>query len=129
MADPSRTPVEVVSAWHDAVNAGRVDDAVALASDDVIVSGPGGTSTGRDVMRRWLERTGIRLEPQEQLREEKGHVLVHEQARWTTAAAPEGAPTTPTDTWVVFTARDGLLDSVARYETEQAALEAVGAVS
>jgi hypothetical protein len=131
MAENTRTAEQTVQAWHDAVNAGEVEEAVALCAADVAVRGPQGTGHGHDLMRAWLRRSGIRLEPQQPLREVDGRVFVHEKAQWTTTAqAPAQAPTDhPVDTWVVFTAADGLVTSVARYETENDALEAVAAGS
>jgi len=108
----------VLAAWHAAVNAGDVDAAVALCAQDVAVQGPRGVGHGHDLMRGWLERSGIRLEPQEDFVELDGRFVVHEVARWTTTQAPEGAPTEPAETWCVFTVADGRLTSVARYETE-----------
>jgi hypothetical protein len=127
MAENTRTAEEAVQAWHDAVNARDVEAAVALCAPDVEVRGPQGTGHGHELMRAWLRRSGIRLEPQQPLHEVAGRVFVHEKAQWTTENAPVLAPTDhPVDTWVVFTARDGLVASVARYETESDALEAVG---
>lgn len=118
---------EVIAAWHSAVNNRDVDAAVALCAPTVALAGPRGTAHGHDVMRAWLTRSGIRLEPQHPLREVDGRVFVHERAQWTTTAdAPAQAPTDhPVDTWVVFTATDGLVTSVSRFETEDDALRAV----
>jgi len=130
MADSSGSAVQAVQAWHEAVNAGDVEAAVALCAADVAVTGPRGVGHGHDLMRAWLTRSGIRLEPQHPLREVDGRVFVHEHAHWTAADAPAGAPTgRPVDTWVVFTAEGGRLASVSRYETEDDALRAVAAVS
>lgn len=127
MAEITRTAEETVQAWHDAVNAGDVERAVALCAGDVAVRGPQGTGHGHELMRAWLRRSGIRLEPQQPLRAVDGRVFVHEKAQWTTTEqAPPKAPTDhPVDTWVVFTAADGLVTSVGRYETEDDALGAV----
>lgn len=129
MAENTRTAEQTVQAWHDAVNAGDVEGAVALCSADVAVRGPQGTGHGHDLMRAWLHRSGIRLEPQTPLREVDGRIFVHEKAQWTTTApAPAQAPTEhPVDTWVVFTAAEGLVTALGRYETENDALEAVAA--
>ena len=109
--------VEVLARWHEAVNAGDVEGAVACCDPDVAVAGPRGVGLGHDLMRGWLMRSGIRLEPQEDLVETDGRFVVREVARWTTANAPDGAPLAPTETWCVFTVADGLLASVARFET------------
>lgn len=111
------TPAGILSQWHDAVNAGEIDQAVALCSDDVAVQGPRGIGHGHDVLRAWLARSGIRLDPQEELREVDRRFVVAERARWTTTDAPDAAPTEPTDTWCVFTIGEGLVTSIARFAT------------
>ena len=87
---------------------------MALCAPEVAVGGPQGTGHGHELMRAWLRRSGIRLEPQHPLREVDGRVFVHEHAQWTaTKDAPAQAPTDhPVDTWAVFTAADGLVTSV-----------------
>lgn len=110
------TPADVLSQWHEAVNAGDVDAAVSLCAEDVAVQGPRGIGHGRDLVRAWLVRSGIRLEPQEELREVAGRFVVRELARWTTAAAPDGAPQEPTGTWCLFTVWGGEVTSIARFE-------------
>ena len=129
MAENTRSAEQAVQAWHDAVNAGDIEQAVALCAPGVAVGGPQGTGHGHELMRAWLRRSGIRLEPQHPLREVDGRVFVHERAQWTTTEhAPAQAPTEhPVDTWAVFTAADGLVTSVSRYETEDDALHAVAA--
>ena len=120
--------VQTVTAWHEAVNARDIEGAVALCSPEVEVSGPRGLGRGHELMRAWLTRSGISLQPQHELRETEGVVLVHEVAQWrTTADAPAQAPTEPTDTWVVFRAADGLVTSVQRFETEDEAAQAAAA--
>jgi ketosteroid isomerase-like protein len=110
---------DVLTAWHQAVNAGDVDAAVACCADDVAVQGPRGVGHGHDLMRGWLARSGIRLEPQEDLVEDDGRFVVRELARWTSSDAPAGAPMEPTETWCVFTVADGRVTSVARFETAE----------
>lgn len=120
-SDPSpdgAVAVEALSRWHAAVNAGDVEAAVACCADDVAIAGPRGVGHGRDLVRAWLVRSGIRLDPQHELIERDGRFVVHEVARWTTATAPDGAPLEPTSTWCVFTVDGGRLTSVARYATE-----------
>ena len=131
MAENTGSAEQAVQAWHDAVNAGNIEQAVTLCAPEVAVGGPQGTGHGHELMRAWLGRSGIRLEPQHPLREVDGRVFVHERAQWTTTRdAPAQAPTEhPVDTWAVFTAADGLVTSVHRYETEDDALRAVAAVS
>lgn len=113
------SPVDVVSRWHDAVNAGDIEAVLVLCTEDVTVGGPRGDGHGHDLMRAWLQRSGITLEPQEELVERDGRVVVHERAQWrTTADAPVQAPTeTPADTWVVFEVQESRVSAVRRYET------------
>ena len=110
-------PAAVLQTWHDAVNAGDIEAAVACCDENVAVQGPRGVGHGHDLVRGWLARSGIRLEPQEDLVETGGRFVVREVARWTTANAPDGAPLEPTETWCVFTVGDGLVTSIARFET------------
>ena len=112
------TPAGILSQWHDAVNAGDIDQAVALCAHDVAVQGPRGVGHGHDLVRAWLTRSGIRLDPRDEFREIEGRFVVPETARWTAPAAPGGAPTEPTDTWCVFTVGGGLVTSIARFERQ-----------
>ena len=99
---------------------------MALCRDDVAVGGPRGTGHGLDLMRAWLTRSGISLEPQGPLVAEGGRLVVHELARWrTTAESPVQATTdAPGDAWVVLEVRDGLLVAVNRYESPDQVPEA-----
>ncbi|HET6625444.1 MAG TPA: nuclear transport factor 2 family protein [Nocardioidaceae bacterium] len=110
---------QVLKQWHDAVNAGDIEAALACCDDNVAVAGPRGAGHGHELMRGWLTRSGIRLEPQEPLVETGGRFVVREIARWTTANAPDGAPLEPTETWCVFTVAGDRVASVARYETAE----------
>lgn len=112
---------DVVKAWHTAVNDRDTEAALSCCHTDVIVGGPRGDGAGHDVMRAWLQRSGIGLEPQEELTEQGGRVVVRELAQWrTTENAPAAAPTqTPAETWVVFEVTDGVISAVRRYETPE----------
>ncbi len=113
----SSTPADILAQWHDAVNAGDIEQVVLLCSEDVAVQGPRGVGHGHDLLRTWLTRSGIRLDPQAEFREVEGRFVVPEIARWTAAEAPDGSPVAPTDTWCVFTVGNGLVTSIARFET------------
>ena len=66
MADASamnQNRSEIVRAWHKAVNRGDADALVALCDDDIEVGGPRGSARGNAVLRDWLDRAGIQLEP------------------------------------------------------------------
>jgi hypothetical protein len=111
--------VDVLRRWHEAVEGADVEGAVSCCSDDVAVRGPRGVGHGRDLVRGWLQRSGISLVPQDELVERDGRFVVREVARWRTATGPEGAPLEPTETWCVFTVSGGLITSIARYETPE----------
>lgn len=115
------TAVQVVQAWHTAVNDRDIEAALACCHSDVVVGGPHGDGAGLVLMRVWLQRSGIGLEPQEPLIEQDGRIVVHELAQWrVTENAPAGAPTqAPAPTWVVFEVTDGAISAVRRYETQQ----------
>ena len=55
-------PAAVLQTWHDAVNAGDIEAAVACCDENVAVQGPRGVGHGHDLVRGWLARSGIRLE-------------------------------------------------------------------
>ena len=110
--------VAVLAAWHDAVNAGDVEGAGGWCSEDVAVQGPRGVGHGHDLVRSWLQRSGIRLEPQEEFVLSDGRFVVREVARWTAADAPAGAPLEPRETWCVFRVGDGKVTHIARFETQ-----------
>ncbi len=113
------SPAVVLEAWHKAVNDGDILTAVGWCADDVAVQGPRGTGHGHELMRNWLTRSGIKLHPQGEFAEVDGRVVVRESAQWTVTDAPADAPTDdPVETWCVYTVSDGLITSVARYESE-----------
>lgn len=120
--------VDVVQRWHEAVNGRDIEGALSLCHEDVAVGGPRGTAAGHEVMRAWLTRSGISLEPQSALDEQDGRIVVHELARWrTTTDAPTQAPTDEAvPTWVVFEVRDALVASVVRHESADEVPAGVG---
>lgn len=112
LSSSATTGAETLTRWHEAVNAGDIDAVVALCTDDVALRGPRGVGQGHQLVRDWLTRSGIRLEPLEPLVEAEARFVVRERARRTTAASE------PKDTWCVFQLRDGLVSSIARYDDE-----------
>ena len=111
IASHTSPSAEALRRWHEAVNAADLDAVAALCTEDVAVRGPRGVGHGRQLVRDWLTRSGIRLEPLEPLVEQDGRFVLRERARWTTVAGE------PVDTWCVFQVRDGLVSSIARYDT------------
>lgn len=129
MTPPDPTPqddadaVTLVLSWHASVNAQDIEGALALCHEDVLIGGPRGDAQGRELVRQWLVRTGIHLEPQGSPEVDHGRVVVHDLARW---RARENAPAAaPTDgavpTWVVFDVDvpAGLITALRRYETAE----------
>ena len=51
-------PVDIVTAWLAAVNAGDADAALARTSPGVTIVGPRGTSHGHEVLRAWIGHAG-----------------------------------------------------------------------
>ena len=113
--------INTVLAWHEALNDGDVDRLVSLSSDDLEVGGPRGSGRGVQLLRDWVARAGIHLEP--------GHifgradtVVVEEQARW---RSPEtGEFSEPQTVASAFLVRDGRVTSVIRHPDLPSALQA-----
>ena len=118
----SSPALEVVLAWHDALNAADTERVLALSTDDVEVGGPRGTGTGAGLLRDWIVRAGIRLEP----RSWRGHddtIVVEQSAKWRGEDGQLGEPQLVAS---VFRVRDGRVCSVIRYADLTTALEAEG---
>jgi ketosteroid isomerase-like protein len=115
--------VSTVHAWHAALNAGDVEQLIALSTREVEVGGPRGRGRGTQLLRDWFGRAGIRLEIRQTLH--RGNTVVVEQvATW---QRPEGATGGEPETVAsVFTVKDGRVDSVVRYPNLASALEASG---
>jgi ketosteroid isomerase-like protein len=104
--------VQTVFAWHDALNDGDVERLVGLSHPDVGVGGPRGTSQGAHILREWVDRANIHLEPG-RIFHEADTVVVEQAAAWTSADTGE---TTPAQTVAsVFVVRDCVVTTVVRY--------------
>ena len=55
--------LRAVEAWHEALNSGDADRIVALSQPNVEVGGPRGAGHGAGLLREWVGRANIRLEP------------------------------------------------------------------
>ena len=119
----SRQDARVVVAWHDALNVGDVERLLALSSQDVEVGGPRGTGRGHDLLRDWVVRARVRMEP-DRLFHRAGTVVVQQRARW---ELPGADPSVPPDLVAsVFRVREVLVTGVVRYPDLPAALAAAG---
>lgn len=134
-------PLELVIAWHEAVNAADVAAAATLVHDDVEVGGPRGSAHGRAVHDRWLTDSGIDLEVVSYL--QRGPtVVVAQTATWpdpsraglsragSSGAGPSGAGpsarTEPVPVATVFTVVGARIQRIVRYDDVDAALQAAG---
>ena len=110
--------VTVVLEWHQALNAGDLERLVALSADDVEVGGPRGSGRGRQLLREWFGRAGIRMVPRRAFA--VGEAVVVEQA----AAWGDGGEEQVVAT--AFEVSAGLVQRVVRYDQLDAALLAAG---
>jgi hypothetical protein len=113
---------DVVRAWHEAVNQGDADKLVALSSDDIEIGGPRGSASGSVILRDWLNRARIRLEPRRWFA--GPDLLVVEQvATW---RAPEGGMTDPDTIASSFQVEKGMVSKMVRFDSLEDALVACG---
>ena len=114
---------ETVLAWHEALNAGDAERVASLAHPEVEVGGPRGSARGRQVLKDWVARANVRLEPLRSFRR-GGTVVVEEAATWRDAQTgeSEGAATVGT----VFTLDDVLISGILRYDGLEDALRSAG---
>ena len=110
--------IQTVIAWHDALNDGDVERLVVLSHPDVEVGGPRGSAHGAQILREWVDRANIRLEPGRAFGD-AGTEVVEQGAEWK-SAEPGGVQTVAS----VFVVSDGLVTSVVRYPDLTSALRA-----
>ena len=125
MADGSavkRDRFQVVRAWHDAVNRVDADALVALCDDDIEVGGPRGSARGSAVLRDWLGRAGIRLEPRRWF-VSPTELVVEQVATW---RGQDGGVTDPEVIASSFEVENGLVSRTVRYGSLTEALAATG---
>ena len=119
----SAPEVRVVGDWHEALNAGDADRLVALSHPDVEVGGPRGTGRGAVLLREWVARTGIRIEPRRAFHRAAA-VVVEGEAQWRDADA--GRMTGGRTVGSVFVVQGGRVSRVVRYPDLASALLAAG---
>ncbi|WP_166396960.1 nuclear transport factor 2 family protein [Rubrobacter marinus] len=115
--------VRVVRDWHEALNAGDADLLVALSHPDVEVGGPRGTGRGAQLLREWVARSGVRIEPR-RIFHRAGTVVVEGDASWRDAGT--GQTTGEQTVGSVFAFRDGRVTRVVRHPDLASALLAAG---
>ncbi len=115
--------VRVVVAWHEALNGGDVERLVELSHPDVEVGGPRGTDQGAQLLREWVARAGIHLEPW-RVFHQGDTVIVEQEAEWRSSETGELSGSQHVAS--IFAVRDGLVTRVSRYPDLAEALGAMG---
>ena len=116
----SSAELRVVEAWHEALNGGEADRLVELSHPEVEVGGPRGTGRGAQLLREWVNRANIRLEPR-RIFHHADTVVVEQRARWHSHTGEAiGSQTVGS----VFVVRDGRVARVVRYPNLPDALDA-----
>lgn len=119
---PAAAPeIHAVTSWHEALNTGNMERLVELSQPDVEVGGPRGKGHGVQLLREWVDRANIRLEPG-RIFHKAEKVVVEQEAEWRPMQA--GEPTGTRTVASVFVVRDGLVASVVRYPGVAEALRA-----
>jgi hypothetical protein len=104
----------VIVVWHVAVNAGDADSAASACAEDVKLQGDGGSSSGRDEVKKWVSESGIRLMPKEAY-DIPGGIVVAQEATWP-GNDEWNAEDGPTRYFTAFGLRDGEISAIYRYD-------------
>jgi ketosteroid isomerase-like protein len=112
--------IRTVRAWHEALNSGDADYLVELSHPEVEVGGPRGTGHGRQLLREWVSRANIRLEPR-RVYHRANTVVVEQRAEWHAAT---GKVPVSQAVGSVFVIREGRVVRVIRYPDLAGALGA-----
>lgn len=114
--------LRVLEAWHEALNGGEVDRLVELSHPEVEVGGPRGTGRGVQLLREWVDRANIRLEPR-RIFYYVDTVVVQQWAEW--RSADTGLVTGGQIVSSVFVVRDDVT-RIMRYPDLADALSVTG---
>ena len=103
---------DTVLTFHDHFNAGRVDDVLAMATDDVAVGGARGRGQGRELLNEWIGRKTTTLTPQRWFGRDS-LIVIEELVEWRTRG--DDTVTDSTLWGMTFTVEDGKIAGIARY--------------
>ncbi len=117
----STPETRIVGAWHEALNSGDADLLVELSHPDVEVGGPRGADHGAQLLREWVGRAKIRLEPR-RVFHRADTVIVEQWAEW--RSADTGQVTGRQSVSSVFVVSDDRITRVMRYPDLADALDA-----
>jgi hypothetical protein len=115
--------LRVVAAWHAALNAGEVDRLLTLSDPDIEIGGPRGTARGAEVLREWIGRANVRLDPGRVFHRAEA-VVVEQAAEWRDAGT--GSLTGRATVASVFVVHNMRVAQVTRYPELALALAATG---
>ena len=115
--------VEAVLRWHEALNAGDAERLASLSHPEVEIGGPRGSARGRQVLKDWVGRANVTLEPLRPFHRDRT-VVVEETATWRDPSSGEktGEATVAT----VFAVEDGLVTTIVRHDGLEDALRSAG---
>lgn len=114
------TALDIIYAWHTALNTGDVDRLVALVTSDVEVGGARGLSRGAQIVRDWFGRANVHLHPLRAY-QRGNQVVVEERSEW---HAPTGEITGTQTVATHFVLTDNLISRIMRYDDLATALNA-----
>ncbi len=113
--------LRAIKAWHEALNSGDADRVVALSQPNVEVGGPRGVGSGAGLLREWVGRANIRLEPR-RVFHKVDTVVVEQRAEWRSADA--GQATGSQTVASLFVVQENQIAKVLRYDDLASALSA-----
>lgn len=112
MTTSTDTARETVHLFHDHFNAGRVEDILAMATDDVAVGGARGKGSGRQLLEEWVGRKTTTLTPRRWFGRD-GLIVIEELVEW---RIRDGDTVTDSTIWgIAFTVNDGKIAAISRY--------------
>ena len=115
--------LDAVLARHAALNAGDAEGVASHSHPEVDVGGPRGSARGRQVLKDWVARANVRLEPLRSFRRGRT-VVVEEAATWRDARTGEttGVATVAT----MFVLDGGLVAGISCHDDLEDALRSAG---